>query len=66
MLHAVGLLLVLQQPSPAPQAPSPIARAAVQPAEVAIQVGDTVRLTGSAQDSAGRPFPNTTGARHLG
>jgi hypothetical protein len=60
MLHAVGLLLALQQPATAPQAPSPIAKAAVQPSEVAIQVGDTVRLSVSAQDSSGRPFPNTT------
>ena len=59
MLHVVGLLLALQQPSTVPQTPSPIAKAAVQPAEVAIQVGDTVRLSVSAQDSAGRPFPNT-------
>lgn len=59
MLHAVGLLLALQQPTSVPQAPSPIAKATVQPAEVAIQVGDTVRLRVSAQDSAGRPFPNT-------
>ena len=60
MLHAVGLLLALQQPSTAPQAPSPIAKAIVRPSEVAIQVGDTVRLTVSAQDSAGRPFSNTS------
>src|SRR6266550_483389 len=60
MLHAVGLLLVLQQPSTVPQAPSPIAKAIVRPSEVAIQVGDTVRLTVSAQDSAGRPFSNTS------
>ncbi len=59
MLYAVGLLLVLQQPSAVPQTPSPIAKAVVQPSEVAIQVGDTVRLSVSAQDSAGRPFPNT-------
>jgi hypothetical protein len=60
MLHAVGLLLALQQASSVPQAPSPIAKATVQPAEVAIQVGDTVRLNVSAKDSAGRPFPGTT------
>ena len=64
MLHAVGLLLALQQPTEVPQTPSPIAKAAVQPSEVAIQVGDTVRLTVSAQDSAGQPFSNTTTTVH--
>jgi hypothetical protein len=34
----------------------PIARVAVQPAEAAIQVGDSVCLTALTRDSAGRPM----------
>jgi hypothetical protein len=58
MLSPVLLLAVLQQVSPAAQGASPIARVVIQPAEVAIQVGDTVRLTALAQDSAGRSLRN--------
>jgi hypothetical protein len=36
--------------------PSPIARAAVQPAEAAVLVGDTIRLSVAAFDSAGQPY----------
>ena len=32
----------------------------VEPAEVALQVGDTVRLKASARDSAGRPLQDIT------
>ena len=54
------LLLALQQGAPAPATPpaikSPIARVTVIPAEVAVQVGDTVRLRAVAYDSAGREY----------
>jgi hypothetical protein len=36
--------------------PAPIARAAVQPAEAAVLVGDTLRLSVAAFDSAGQPY----------
>jgi plastocyanin len=54
MLSHVLLLAVLQGTA-APGA-SPIGKVAIQPAEVAIQVGDTVRLAATAQDSSGRPL----------
>jgi plastocyanin len=56
MLSHVLLLAALQQAGAAAQGASSIAKVAIQPAEVAIQVGDTVRLIASAQDSAGRPL----------
>ncbi len=51
MLSHVLLLATLQG---AAAQGSSIAKVAIQPAEVAIQVGDTVRLMATAQDSAGR------------
>jgi plastocyanin len=59
MLALVSLLALAQQPAAPPVpavAASPIARVAVQPAEAALQVGDTVRLRVVAYDSAGRPM----------
>ena len=51
------LLLAMQQaPSPPPLPASPIARVEVTPAEVAVEVGDTLRLKVAAFDSAGRPL----------
>src|SRR5215218_10542605 len=49
-----------QQPSGSPSANSGIAAVTVEPAEVALQVGDTVRLRASARDSAGRPLQDIT------
>ena len=55
-----ALLAMLQQPvAPAPPAPppsqaSPIARVVLQPAEVAVLVGDSLRIQAVAYDSAGR------------
>ncbi|MGI9040266.1 MAG: Ig-like domain-containing protein [Gemmatimonadales bacterium] len=60
MLHAVLLLALLQQPAGASPGASPAIRVAIQPAEVAIQVGDTVRLAAVARDSAGRPLRDVT------
>jgi hypothetical protein len=54
MLRLLSALTVLQQqPSTPPSNPS-IARVVIQPAEVAVQVGDTVRLTARPEDAAGR------------
>ena len=56
MLVMLSLLALAQQPAaPVPAlAASPIARVVVQPAEAAVQVGDTVRLHAVAYDSAGK------------
>ena len=55
------LLLAMQQaPSPPPLPTSPIARVEVTPAEVAVEVGDTLRLKAAAFDSAGRPVTDVT------
>jgi hypothetical protein len=59
------LLALLQQPTtPAPppslRQASPIARVQVEPAEVAVQAGDTIRLRALAFDSAGRQVPSVT------
>ncbi len=61
------LLVALQQqpatPPPPPRptlATSPIAKAVVQPAEVAIQVGDTFRLSVVAYDSMGKVMTNVS------
>jgi hypothetical protein len=61
-----ALLALLQQPAtpatpaPPPQASSPIARVAMQPAEVALLVGDSLRLKVAAFDSAGRELKNVS------
>ncbi|HEV2086118.1 MAG TPA: hypothetical protein VGR09_13655, partial [Gemmatimonadales bacterium] len=56
MYHVLWTLAALQQ-QPAVSAPvSPsLATVRVEPAEVAVQVGDTVRLTAAAEDSTGHP-----------
>ena len=55
MVHLLSLLAAFQQqPAATPPAPSPIAKVTIAPAEVAVQVGDTVRLTVTAEDSTGR------------
>ena len=57
--HVVfALAAALQVPAQPPAAlPQPIARVDVRPAEFALKVGDTVRLSAVAYDSAGRPLP---------
>jgi hypothetical protein len=65
MLLVLGLLALAQQPAPPPTpatptpAASPIARVAIQPGDVAVQVGDTLRLRAVAYDSAGAEVPGT-------
>jgi plastocyanin len=55
---ALGLLMLAQQPAAPPtpvmMASSPVARVVVKPAEAALQVGDTLRLSALAYDSAGK------------
>jgi plastocyanin len=58
MYHLLLTLAVLQQQPTALATASPLATVKVEPAEVALEVGDTVRLTATAQDSAGRPARN--------
>jgi plastocyanin len=55
MVHVLAILGALQQ-QPAASQPmaQPIGKVTIVPAEVAVQVGDTVRLTVIAEDSAGR------------
>src|SRR5919107_2034414 len=61
MLFVLALLTALQQqPSSPAVARSSIARVSIEPREVAVQVGDTVRLKASARDSAGRPVKDVT------
>jgi hypothetical protein len=56
--HVLFALAALQVPAQQPAAlPQPIARVDVRPAEFALKVGDTVRLSAIAYDSAGRPVP---------
>ncbi|MGH7508871.1 MAG: Ig-like domain-containing protein [Gemmatimonadales bacterium] len=55
MVHLLAMLAALQQqPSGSPPF-RPITKVVIVPAEVAVQVGDTVRLAVRASDSAGRP-----------
>ena len=54
MLHLLPLVAMLQQ-QPASASPAPGLTVRIEPAEVAVEVGDTVRLRVTAQDSAGRP-----------
>jgi hypothetical protein len=61
----LALLALLQQPvaPPAPAVPrpaSPIARVQVEPGDMAVQAGDTVRLRAVAYDSAGRAIPGAS------
>ncbi len=56
MVHLLALLVVLQQqPSPASGGHATPAKVSIEPAEVAVEVGDTVRLRATAVDSSGRP-----------
>jgi hypothetical protein len=56
MLHLLPLLFSLQQQtSTSTHAAAEPARVTIEPAEVAVEVGDTVRLKATAVDSAGRP-----------
>ena len=57
MVHLFVLLTALQQQqsAPAPASRSALAKVIIEPTEVAVQVGDTVRLRASATDSSGRP-----------
>jgi plastocyanin len=54
MLHALLFLAAVQQTGTA------ISKVTIQPAEVAIQVGDTVKLAAAALDAAGRPVGDVT------
>src|SRR5437762_3119120 len=47
-------LLAVQQPAPQPLLPQPIARVDIRPAAYALKVGDTLRLSATAYDSAGK------------
>ena len=61
MVHLVAVFALLQQQPAAVQAPqSVIAKVTVDPAEVAVEVGDTVRLRAAATDSSGRPIKDVT------
>jgi len=69
----LALIFALQQPAQQPAAPpsappppasvrpaSPIARVQVDPGDVAVQAGDTVRLRAVAYDSGGQPISGAT------
>ncbi|OLC07710.1 MAG: hypothetical protein AUH42_02990 [Gemmatimonadetes bacterium 13_1_40CM_70_11] len=56
-MHLSLVLALLQQPTTPAQPPFPIAKVVVAPTTAAIQVGQTVQLTGQALDSAGKPVP---------
>ena len=60
MVHLLPLLAMLQQQPVSHATASPIAKVTIAPAEVAVQVGDTVRLRVTAQDSAGRRIRDVT------
>jgi hypothetical protein len=51
---ALLLAVVVQQPT---QAPSPVARLDVLPANATVQVGDTLQLRATALDASGQPLP---------
>jgi hypothetical protein len=59
MYHLLWMLAALQQ-QPGSAASVELANVRVEPAEVAVQVGDTVRLRVSAEDSAGHPVTDVT------
>ena len=54
MVHLLSMLVALQQQPTAGPTPA-VAKVTIEPAEVAVQVGDTVRLAVSAVDASGRP-----------
>ena len=56
MLLVLSVLAALQQqPTGSTNSGSKLAKVTIEPSEVAVQVGDTVRLSAKAVDSAGRP-----------
>jgi hypothetical protein len=59
MYHLLWTLSALQQ-QPGAASPPPIAQVRLDPAEVAVQVGDTVRLTVTAEDSSGHQVKDFT------
>lgn len=60
MLHLVAALALLQQQPAVQASQSAIAKVTIEPAEVAVEVGDTVRLRAAAADSSGRPIKDVT------
>ena len=61
MVHLLTLLALLQQqPAGVQASQSIIAKVTIEPAEVAVEVGDTVRLRAAATDSSGRPIKDVT------
>jgi hypothetical protein len=61
MYHLLWTLAALQQQPAIAGAASPgLATVRVEPREVAVQVGDTVRLVATAEDSTGRPVKDVT------
>ena len=60
MVHLLAMLALLQQATLAPNTTAPIAKVTIEPAEVAVEVGDTVRLKVTAADSSGRPVRDLT------
>jgi hypothetical protein len=56
MFHLLAMFTLLQQQPPSAEpASTALGKVSIEPAEVAVEVGDTVRLRVSATDSAGRP-----------
>src|SRR5688572_14821059 len=53
----LGLVLLLAQQQATP-AQSQVAKVDVVPAEAEVQIGQTLRLSAVARDSAGRPLPD--------
>jgi len=61
MVHLLAMLAVLQQqPAASPARHPALAKVTIEPAEVAVQVGDTVRLRVTAADSGGRAVKDVT------
>jgi hypothetical protein len=60
MPHLLAMLVALQQQPSTSTAGPALGRVTIEPAEVAIQVGDTVRLRVTAVDSAGRRVRDVT------
>jgi uncharacterized protein YjdB len=61
MVHLIAILAALQQqPTAAPVSHQALAKVTIEPAEVAVEVGDTVRLRATAVDSAGRSVKDVT------
>jgi plastocyanin len=59
MAYVLAILAALQQQPTTQQSASPaLAKVTVEPAEVAVEVGDTVRLRARAVDSSGRAVGN--------